>query len=367
MVKRLAMPDPSNSSSAETPPPGPPGRERSFATRVFLVVNIVLSVALLLALLYVTRRIWLLVFTGLLLSVFLRGLSDWLTAKTSLPAPWALATVVVGIAGLLALGGWLLAAPVSEQFEQLSRQLPRAIDQVRQELEKFEWLNFLTGSEAASQQVAGTGGKVISKVAQFFTSTVHVIVDVVLVLFVSIYLALAPEVYLEGFVRLFPQRKRERVLQICAELARVLRAWLVGQIVSMTVVGILIGIGLKLAGVPVPLALGFLAGLLDFIPFIGPVLAALPAVLLAFVSSPIQAVYVVVVFVAVNAIEGHLLIPVVQRYAVSLPPALTVVGLVLMGQLFGFLGLLLATPLAATLMVLVKKVYVEGVLGDHLE
>lgn len=133
----------------------------------------------------------------------------------------------------------------------------------------------------------------------------------------------------------------------------------------MVVVGILIGGGLKLFGVPLPVALGVLAGLFDFIPIIGPLFSAIPAVLLAFLIGPWHALYVVLLYLLVNTvIESHLLVPLIQRYTVSLPPALTVLALVLMGALFGFLGVLLAIPLAATLLVLVKMAYVQDVLGD---
>jgi predicted PurR-regulated permease PerM len=151
------------------------------------------------------------------------------------------------------------------------------------------------------------------------------------------------------------------------ELGCLLQSWLLGQFLSMTVVGILIAVGLSIIGIPLSLVLGIIAGILDFIPIFGPIIAAIPAVLLGFTHSPLHALYVVLVFVAANQIEGHLLIPLIQKHTVSLPPALTVFALTLLGTLFGFMGLLLATPLTATAMVLVKRFYIEDVLGDRQE
>jgi len=166
-------------------------------------------------------------------------------------------------------------------------------------------------------------------------------------------------------LRLFPVAHRERAGEVIDKLGSNLGNWLLGQLVSMTVVGTLIAIGLSVLGIPLGLALGVLAGLLNFIPIVGSLLSAVPAILLAFLVSPWHPVYVIGLYVLVNTvIESHLLVPLIQRYAVNLPPAVAIVALLLLGKLFGFLGLLLAIPMATTFLVLTKMVYIEGVLGD---
>ena len=205
-----------------------------------------------------------------------------------------------------------------------------------------------------------------AKAATFFSLSVGAVADFFVIIFLGIYLAAAPEMYVNGLVRLFPIPRRPRVRVVLEKLGTNLGHWLWGQMLSMAVVGTLIGIGLTVLRVPLGLALGVLAGLLNFIPIVGSLVSAIPAILLAFLVSPWHPVYVVGLYVLVNTvIESHLLMPLIQRHAVNLPPAVAVIALLLMGKLFGFLGLLLAIPAATALLVLVKTVYLENVLGDR--
>ena len=135
----------------------------------------------------------------------------------------------------------------------------------------------------------------------------------------------------------------------------------------MAVVGLITTIGLWLLGIPLASTLGLITGLFEFAPFIGPILAAVPAVLIAFTQSPMDALYVIILYIAIQQIEGYLITPYVQKRAVDLPPALTIFAQLLMGVLFGLFGLLLATPLVAASMVIVRMAYIEDVLGDHGE
>ncbi|WP_420473766.1 AI-2E family transporter [Noviherbaspirillum sp. ST9] len=142
--------------------------------------------------------------------------------------------------------------------------------------------------------------------------------------------------------------------------------WLRGKLLSMTVVGAATAIGLTILGVPLALALGLVAGLLDFIPYIGPVLAAIPALLIAFSQGPMLALYVILLFIVLQLLEGYLLLPLIERKTVSMPPALTITMQVLMGLAFGLAGIALATPLTAVVAVLVAMLYVEDVLDDRV-
>ena len=135
----------------------------------------------------------------------------------------------------------------------------------------------------------------------------------------------------------------------------------------MAVVALATALGLQLLGMPLAITLGLIAGLLGFVPGIGPILATVPAALVALLQSPLQVLYVVVLYVAVQLVEGYLLTPLVQRYTVALPPVLTVVGIVLLGVLLGGLGLVLAAPLTIVVFILVKMLYIEDVLGDVME
>jgi predicted PurR-regulated permease PerM len=186
----------------------------------------------------------------------------------------------------------------------------------------------------------------------------------VIVSVLGIYLAADPELYLRGVIRLVPVGKRAGARDLLETLGHTLRWWMVGQLISMTAVGLLSYIGLRLLGVPLALILAVVAFLLTFIPFIGPLLSAIPVVLVAFSQSPTMALYTLLLYTAIQMLEGYVLTPNVQRRSVSLPPALTIAAQVLFGVLVGSLGLALATPLAAAGMVAVNRLYVEEVLED---
>ena len=149
------------------------------------------------------------------------------------------------------------------------------------------------------------------------------------------------------------------------EMGDNLSSWLLGKAVSMLIVGVTTAIGLSMLGVPLALILGVIAGLLDFIPYLGPIMAGIPAVLLALSISPDLALYALLLFAAINMLEGYVLQPMIEAKAIELPPALVIVMQLIFGTLFGFAGVALATPLAAVLSVLVKMLYIEDILGDR--
>ena len=340
--------------------------ERLFLRRVLLAVGVVLAVGLLVAGVWLSIHVWLAVFAGILLGVFLSTLTGWVRQVTHLPRGWALASVLVVLLGLAALGGWLLAPKVAEQFTELAQRLPKAIDHVQERAEQRGLSKYLPTKLPPSSEWANSAGKVAGKAAGFLSVSVEAVTTLFVILFLGIYLAASPQIYLRGATHLFPLSQRGRVGELFEKVGTTLGHWLLGQMLSMLVVGTLIAVGLTLLGIPLGLAMGVLAGLLNFIPIIGSLLSAVPAVLLAFLVGPLHPLYVIGLYFLVNAgIESHLLVPLIQRYAVNLPPAIAVLALFLMGELFGFLGLLLAIPLAATLLVLIKVVYVRDVLGDN--
>jgi predicted PurR-regulated permease PerM len=340
-----------------------------FIRRFLAAVAIITSVGLVLWLISVSIHVWLEVFAGILLAVFLRGSANWISSKTGLSSGWALAVTIVGLAAIFAFVGWLLAPSAVQQFKQLRDQLPDAVHQLKLKLQDNHWIQYFSDHFPFSSNsgIGGSGGgKAVSRIGAFFSGGFAALTGLILILFLGLYLAAAPGPYLRGLLHLIPMPKRPRVQEALAELSCTLRHWIVGQAISMSVVGILIGLGLKFLGVPLPVALGVLAGVFDFVPIIGPLFSAIPSILFAFLIGPLHALYVVILFVVVNTvIESHLLVPLIQRYTVSLPPALTILAMVLLGSLFGFLGVLLATPLAAAVLVLVRIFYVEDVLHDY--
>ncbi len=201
----------------------------------------------------------------------------------------------------------------------------------------------------------------------FLTSTFAVIAGIFLIIFLSIYVAADPRTYRNGIMHLFPLHARNRADEVLEAIATVLRKWLVTQMIAMVVIGTVTTIVLTILGVKGALPLGIIAGLLEFIPNIGPLLAAIPAVAMGFVDSPDKALYVALAYWGIQFLENQLLIPLLMQEGVDLPPAVTLLAQAMLAIVFGFLGLFVAVPLVAVAMVVIRMLYVEGVVGEHMD
>ncbi len=217
-------------------------------------------------------------------------------------------------------------------------------------------------SDRLSRQV----GSVARYLFPFLSSTIAVFAGILLIVFLAIYIGSEPDVYHAGIMHLFPHHARRRTGEVLSAVATVLRRWLVTQLIAMFAIGTITTVILLALDVKAAFALGALAGLLEFVPTIGPLMSAIPAVAMGFLDSPDKALAVAIAYGAIQFIENHLLIPLLMKGAVNIPPALTIVAQALMAMLFGFLGLMVAVPLLAAIMVPVKMLYVEGVVGDDM-
>jgi predicted PurR-regulated permease PerM len=257
---------------------------------------------------------------------------------------------------------------VAQQFAELAQEMPRSLGKLREQLQQSEWGTWLIQqSPDSAEQLPVSSEEVTSFISSAASSLGNGLLAILIVLFVALYLAIDPHTYAAGLVRLFPVDKRPRAREVFGEVEQTLEWWLVGKFLSMFVVAVLTYVGLLLIGVPLALALTVIAGLLTFVPNFGPILSALPAILLAFVSSPMTAAYVALLYLAVQTVESYLITPLIQQRTVSLPPALTIVAQVAMGVLLGAGGVILATPLTAAALVIVRRVYIQDTLESSVQ
>jgi len=319
-------------------------------------LSLVIAVALLALFVYLFD-VFLLAFGAVLLAVLLRGPADWISGKTRLSANWALGAVILVIAALLGAAGWFMGHTVAEQTNQLSQQLPRMIETVRERLSEYGLLERLMSTATEQRGFLSRGWRAVS-------ATFGALADLVILLFMAILLAAQPLLYVNGGVRLVPKEKRERAREVLFEISHTLRRWVLGQMMLMALVAVLTYIGLLLLDVQYALSLAILAGALTFVPFIGPLIAGVIAVLVTLAQGAKLALYVALLYVAVQAIEGTFE-PLVQRKAVYIAPALLIFAQVVLGILAGPLGIILATPLAAAGLVAVRMLYIEDVLNDR--
>ncbi|NMG36817.1 AI-2E family transporter [Azoarcus sp. TTM-91] len=301
----------------------------------------------------------LLVFAGMLLAIFLRGFTDALRRATGLPDMAAFVAVVLALLALLALGGLFLGAEAATQFEQLGPRTREAWDKMLAAINSYEWGRALL-NERNLRAMMPENQEWLTQLGGLFSTTLGAIGGFLIVVFIGLYGAADPGTYQRGFLSLFPRSNRERASMVMDEVGHTMRWWLIGTFVKMTVVGVSVSIGLWLLGMPLALALGLIAFVLDFVPYIGPALAAFPALLVALAMSPTDALYVGLLYLGVQAAENYIVSPLVDLRSVDLPPALAIAAQVLLGALLGALGVVFATPLAATGMVLVRTLYVEA-------
>lgn len=218
----------------------------------------------------------------------------------------------------------------------------------------------LSFRERVEQILSGAGQHLF----RFVSSTIAVFAGILLVVFLSIYIAADPGLYRRGVLHLVPHDNRQRFGEVMSAMGDVMRKWLVTQMIAMLAIGAVTTVVLLVLKVKAAFALGFIAGLLEFVPTVGPILSAVPAIAMALLDSPQKALIVGIAYIGIQFIENHLLIPMLMKGGLDLPPAVTILAQAIMALLFGFLGLLVAVPLTAAAMTAVKMLYVEDVVGD---
>jgi predicted PurR-regulated permease PerM len=416
-------------------PPGPPvGGERrarmvGWRSRDILrAALLIAAVYLLFRLLWVAYSLLFVAFLGILFGLALSAGVDWLKAK-GLPRGVGAVLIVLAFMGVLTGMGFLLAPTLRAQTEQMSEDLPAAIDRLERWLQGQQGgvVGVILGAEedaaatradtvpagadergdtlpagAAAAQPAGAAqqadapgtvprppaqaeeeegagiatmrdrvlgdlGNLTRYLFPFLSSTATALGGILMIVFIAIYIAVDPSLYHRGLMHLFPHRSRKRAGEVMTNVAAMLRRWLVTQLVAMVAVGAITTLALLALRVPAAIALGVLAGLLEFIPIFGPILASIPAIAMAFIASPQQALAVAAVYVVIQQVESQLITPILMKEGMDLPPVLTIMTQATMALVFGFIGLVVAVPLLGAVLVPIKMLYVEGVVGDEME
>lgn len=400
--------------------------DRTFVRRalILFLMGVVATV------LWIASHALVLLFGAILFAVIFRGLANLLTRWTGLPDTPAVAAVLVLLLAVLAGFGWLFGSQVSNQFSQLAERIPTSLSQIERQIGSTQWGRELLertggleslrsggqqqnggsppqgapqgqgggqeqGNGAPPQPAAGGSGQpqgaqpqggspaggdgvipdgaassigwLVRQAGSLLMTIVDGATQFVLVLFGAIFLAFQPGLYRAGVAKLVPHDETNEVRKVLDRTGDTLWLWAAGQLAEMVIIGILTGVGLWLMGVPAPLALGLIAGLLEFIPFAGPILAAIPGVLLALTVSPTLALWTILFYLFLQQLEGNVIMPVVQRKAVSLPPVIGIFALLVFGSLFGPIGVLFAVPMAVAVMTIVQVVYVKDTLHKDVE
>jgi predicted PurR-regulated permease PerM len=323
-------------------------------------VSIALVFAAVLLLLVMMPATLLMIFAGGLLAILFRMCGVRIARLLSIAPGWGVAIFLLVFLAIVTAFGFYVAPAIADQAEELWQQVPTAVQGLRERLEAYAWgRQLLQRLEEGGLISSASGGAATQAVSSAF----GYLGNTVLLLFIALYGAFDPATYRKGFIKLFAPSARAKAERVLDNSVKTLESWLMAQLISMTVVGVLTGLGLWFIGIPLALLLGLIAGLLAFIPNVGPVLAATPGLLLAVPEGLHSVLLVLGVYLAVQMLESYVVTPIIQQEKVSLPPVLVISTQLMFASLFGLIGLALATPLTALIMQLVSELYVD----DYLE
>jgi len=335
------------------------------AKRSAVIGGVVLLLVVLVVGIAYAFDVLMLAFVGLLFAIFLRTVSDFIDRRTSVGNRASFAAGLLLVVGVFVGVGWFLVPRVAEQADDLRRTLPKSVEQLSLQLNEYEWGRWVMDQVPASANLIPQRRDLLTRITGVVSTTLEAIGVVVVVFFIGMYLAAQPGMYIRGVARLVPPPGRGRAMEVMGRVGDALRWWLMGKLVAMVFVGVLVWLMLVLLGVPFALTLAVLAAVLTFIPNFGPLISAIPAVLLGLLDGPMTAVWVAILFTAIQTVESYVLTPLIQQNTVDLPVALTITAQLVMGVFIGGIGLVVATPLTLVVVVLVRSLYVHDLLGDR--
>lgn len=336
----------------------------------FAVLTATVFTVLLLLFVYSVANVLLLVFLAALFAVYLTAISEFLEdrfrIRPALGLPLGLLFSAVLATGIV----WLVVPPVLQQTQELLTALPKlmtqGIDGLSAVIARYPVLASILPQAELQHQISGmmsSAGGYFAGLVPYLFGGLHVAIEAISVLVMGVYMALRPSVYREGIILLTPPVHRELVRDILADLGRSLRAWIGGQILAMFFLGALTYVGLLLLDVPYALAFGVFTGVVVMVPFFGTLVSTLlPALFVLGSGGLARAFLVVLLGVVIHIVEANFIHPLIMERRVHLPPVLSILSVLIMAELMGLTGLLVAVPVLATVMVIVRRIYVHRLL-----
>jgi predicted PurR-regulated permease PerM len=333
--------------------------------RVLALPLTVLAIAVGLALVLYTAPSLLLLFAGILFATLLDACTRGLGHILPVARAWRFALVALGLASLAALAiGWgIVRFPA--QVQMLMQVMDTQLGVLEGHLAAFGIDLFGPGGRQDLSNFIADPGRLFGHVQYAVSGAYAVGINTIVIVCLGLFFAGAPSAYREGVLILVPIAARARVREVMDEMGQVLRSWLLGQLVRSAVVAVVLAVTLQLLGLPGAPLLGLQAGVANFIPYLGPLIAALPVALVAMPLGLSTLAWVIAIYFAIQTIEGFVIAPLIQKGSVNVAPAWTLFAIVIFGALFGALGVALAAPLLAVGRIAVLRFYVEDWLKDR--
>ncbi|WP_342646261.1 AI-2E family transporter [Mucilaginibacter sp. CSA2-8R] len=331
-----------------------PESNNLYIKRVFIAAGIVALLAIVILIVKVAFNVLLMVLAGTLIAVYFNGLADVIERYTPLGRRACMLISVIGTFIIVGLLFWFMGTKIQQQVSSLSQDFPALVQKLQNQIRQYP-----LGAKMLDKISGDDSQKVVTTAQNFFRTSFGVLGDIYIIIFLGIFFTVSPSLYKNGIVNLVPKRGQPKAKQVIDRLSFVLKGWLKGMMIAMVLIAVLTFIGLSIIGIPMALALAVIAGILNFIPNFGPLMAMVPAVLLGFVDSTQTAIIVAALYILIQTLESNIITPTIQRRMINLPPALLIIAQLLMGTLSGALGIILATPLLAITMVLVEELYIK--------
>lgn len=327
----------------------------------FKIIGFVTALILVLLAFWFYSNFFLLLFGGILWGVALSGLARLIAGHLSVPYWVSLTFSLLLLLATVLLLGWQIGPKVVSGLQELQEMIPKGLQELKSQVQNVGLLHEASErlSKVSSELV---NAETFSRIAGIFSTTLGIITAVLFILLIGIYFAVSPELYQRGVEQLVTPRWRGYAREVLQELGHVVRWWLLGRLAALGVVGILTWIGLTLLGIPSAATLAFAAAVLSFIPNLGPILSVVPAALVGWSLSPSMALWVILLYLAIQFVESYLITPLIQQSNLQIPPVLLLSMQFLMSLMFGILGLLAAAPLTVVVLVLVRMLYIRKVL-----
>ena len=312
--------------------------------------------------LYLAQHLLILAFGSMLIAIVIHAIADLYATHVHLPRRGAKAASIASLLAFLALLGWLFGVEFRQQVNTLVVALPGLLDQ----LDAFMSRTPVGEKIADAVSAAFAGSRVARDIGDLVRGTGTLMLNSVIVLFGAIFFAVEPKVYERGLLLLVPPSKRAAIEDAMGDVASTLLLWLRAQLIQMTVMGTMVGVGLWLAGVPSPALLGLLTGLSEFIPYVGPMAAMLPALGLAATQGTTPLLWALAVFAIVRVVQTNFVTPFVTSRVIAIPPALSLFAIIGTGAVFGVFGLFFSGGILVVTFTLIRSLYLREVLGEDI-
>lgn len=338
-------------------------RDQRFASFFFWRVLLIFLLGAFIFALWRLTGFLLLLFGAALIAVGLRAATSLVSRRIGIGNAAALTFVVMLIFVVSGLVFWLFGSIIGTQLDDLRKQVPTGLGLFAQLIQTNNIARYAL-EQARSMDVADLTGRVAVLLAALIGKLASAAGYAVVMLLLAVYIAAQPDKYRKMVLRLIPAAYSHRVGDVLSRSGDIMRRWLLGQLIVMACIGLLCGLGLWALGIDAPVALGLISGLMSFIPYVGAALSAVPAILVALNLDPIHALWVLLLYIGVHAIEGDVITPLIQAEATELSPVVSLSSIIVAGILFGPAAVLIAAPLTLFLSVVVEVVYVEAILGN---